>query len=59
MTKKEDLEYEASFHCYYETNVLRHHQKIKLSDIPRWINAYQFTHPKVKSISVKILLDEE
>lgn len=50
-------EYTASFYCYFGEIPVRHYQKIKLSDIPAWINAYQFTHPDVTSISVKVLLD--
>ena len=59
MLTKEKLEYSVSFHCYYENNVMRHSQTMKLSDIPTWINAYQFTHPDVKSISAKVWLDAE
>ena len=54
----ETAEFSVSFFCYYETNLIKHFQKIKLSDIPRWVNSYQFTHPDVKSISVKIWLNK-
>ena len=59
MFNKEDAEYIVSFFCYYEENLIKHFQKIKLSDIPLWVKAYSFTHPNVKSISAKIWLDNE
>ena len=53
-----DTVYEVSFKCYYETNHTDHRQPLKLSDIPRWIDAYKFTHPACKAISVKIWFAE-
>ena len=52
-------EYNVSFHCYYKTqgNITRHMQRMPLKDIPRWIEAYMFTHPEVVSISVKIWMN--
>lgn len=47
--------YEISFKCYYDTGThTSHRQLLRLEDIPRWIDAYQFTHPSVKAISVKV-----
>ena len=57
--KEKSLEYNISFHCYYENNLMRHSQTMKLSDIPTWINAYRFTHPEVKSICAKVWFDAE
>lgn len=47
--------YGVSFRCYYEQgDKTQHYQTMPLRDIPKWIEAYQFTHPNVQSISVKI-----
>lgn len=59
MFENEKKEYSISFHCCYETRLTRHHQIMALSDIPRWISAYQFTHPDVQSISAKVWLVTE
>lgn len=53
-------EYDLSIRCYYgPMNYTQHRQRQKLADIPKWIKAYQFKHPNVKSITVKIWLDNE
>lgn len=59
MFYEDTVEYDVSFLCFYETNVIKHHQAIKLSEIPRWITSYHFTHPTVKSISTKVWLDKQ
>ncbi len=48
--------YQISFRCYYPERggVTNHHQTMQLKDIPKWIEAYLFTHPAVQSITVKI-----
>ena len=50
--------YNCSFRCYFDVdgrqNWNTHYQALPLSDIPRWLEAYQFTHPFCTSISVKI-----
>lgn len=47
--------YDVSFYCYYERGSrTQHYQPMPLRDIPKWIEAYQFTHPNVQAISVKI-----
>lgn len=52
MAKKE---FELSFRCYYANgNTTEHRQTMKLSDISKWIEAYRFTHPEVRSITVKV-----
>lgn len=50
-----------SFRCYFpgEGNIVTHYQDMPLKDVPKWIEAYKFTHPNVVSITVKIWLDEE
>lgn len=48
--------YKASIRCYFTSplDYTQHWQTLPLKDIPKWIEAYQFTHPNVRSISVKI-----
>lgn len=53
-------EYDISFHCNYRNgDATRHGQVMKLKDIPKWIEAYKFTHPACTSISIKIWFKEE
>lgn len=58
MSKKK---FGLSFRCYFpgDKNIVTHYQDIPLTDIPKWVEAYKFTHPNVVSITVKIWLDEE
>ena len=52
--------YGVSFFCYYEQDArTQHYQPMPLKDIPRWIEAYQFTHPDVLAISVKVWMNNE
>lgn len=53
--------YNVSFRCYYGTpgNHTTHRQTMTLGDIPRWLDAYLFTHPEVQSISVKVWMTDE
>lgn len=47
--------YYVSFRCYFTpTEFTRHYQRIALKDIPKWIEAYMFTHPNVEAITVKV-----
>ena len=47
--------YSVSFHCYYQSGEpTRHFQQMKISQIPKWLKAYKFTHPCCKAISVKV-----
>ena len=57
--------YEFSIRCYFggaPDNYTQHYPEIKLTEIPKWIEAYEFTHSNVQSISVKVWIrrgDEE
>lgn len=47
--------FHLSFQCYYpDGGKSQHYQDLKLSDIPRWIDSYKFTHPNCDSITVKV-----
>lgn len=47
--------YDISFRCYFPDNgTCNHFQAMPLSDIPKWIECYCFTHPTCISISVKV-----
>ena len=52
-------QYNTSFRCYYDSECGTHANThyipcFPVSDIPKWITAYQFTHPSCTSISVKV-----
>ena len=52
--------YYVSFRCYFTpTEFTRHYQRIALKDIPKWIEAYMFTHPNVEAITVKVWAKDE
>lgn len=48
--------YDMNFRCYFEgsENKTNHYQSMELQDIPKWIEAYRFTHPTLQSITVKV-----
>lgn len=52
--------FSISFNCYYpDGGKSSHNQTIRLQDIPRWIDAYKFTHPNCDAISVKVWFDSK
>ena len=53
--------YAMSIRCYFPgaNNRTQHYPVMPLADIPKWIEAYQFTHPNAESITVKIWLKDE
>ena len=58
MNKTKD-KYNVSFRCFYldadGSRCTTHYQpKFPLSDIPKWLDAYKFTHPNCTSVSVKV-----
>lgn len=51
--------YGVSFFCDFDQECrTKHYQPMPLKDIPRWLEAYQFTQPNVRAISVKVWMDE-
>ena len=50
-----------SIRCYFPgaNNRTQHYPVMPLKDIPKWVEAYQFTHPTAESITVKIWLKDE
>lgn len=45
----------VSFRCYYPSGKpCCKVQEIALADIPKWIEAYLFTHPNCTAITVKV-----
>lgn len=62
-------EYEMSIRCYFPgiDNKTQHYQamplkeiaKMPLKEIAEWIEAYQFTHPNIESITVKVWFKNE
>lgn len=53
--------YKISFRCFYpgDTMPTKHYQDLTLKELPKWIEAYEFTHPNCESITVKIWLHDE
>ena len=53
-------QYSLSMRCYYGNGAqTTRHQTLALKEIPKWIEAYQFTHPSCESITVKVWLRDE
>lgn len=54
-------EYQMNIRCYFKgsDNKTQHYQTMPLKDIAKWIEAYQFTHPSVESITVKVWCKDE
>ena len=53
--------YNISFRCYFpgdKDNYCDHRAHITLKEIPKWIEAYHYTHPKVKCIVVRVYPNE-
>ena len=49
-----------SFRCYYPNgNKTNHKQDLKISEIPRWIDSYKFTHPDCQAITCKVYFDNK
>ncbi len=50
--------FNCSFRCFFENEgekkYVTHYQPMPLADVPRWIEAYRFTHPNVAAISAKV-----
>lgn len=49
-------DYNVSFRYYFPgaDNKTQHYMTMPLKDIAKWIEAYQFTHPNVESIIVRV-----
>lgn len=51
----ENTTFKLSFRCFYEDGEPNTHWRfLTLGEIPRWIDAYKFTHPNCTSITVKV-----
>ena len=47
--------FNLSIRCHYPNGEpTQHRQDMKLTDIPKWVEAYKFTHPKCTAVSIKI-----
>ena len=47
--------FDLSIRCFYSNrNHTEHRQKMKLSDVSKWLEAYKFTHPNCQAVSVKV-----
>lgn len=46
-----------TFKCYFDgdpTNTTFHRREMEIAEIPKWIEAYSYTHPTCTSISAKV-----
>lgn len=47
--------FDISIRCHYPNgDQTQHRQTMKLSDIPKWVESYKFTHPNCTAVSIKI-----
>lgn len=54
--------YHIRFRCFFggtRDNYVDHNIMLALADIPRWLEAYHFTHPGVHSITLKYWPNDE
>ena len=61
MRKNDD--YNISFRCYFPNDdgarFTTHYQRLSLRDLPKWLEAYQFTHPTCLSVTCKVWFTEQ
>lgn len=52
--------YKLNFRCYFPgiQNYTSHRVEMPLRDIPKWVEAYRFTHPNLENITVKIYMED-
>lgn len=50
-----------SFRCYFsgDKNYTDHRASIPVEEIPKWIEAYQYTHPACKGVTVRVFFERE
>lgn len=49
-----------SFKCYYlDGDPCLHYRDMPMEDIPKWIDAYKFTHPNCTAITVKVWFNDK
>lgn len=53
--------YEMSIRCYFPgtNNFTQHYPELELKEIPKWIEAYSFTHENLQSVTVKVWVKDE
>ena len=53
--------YQLSIRCYFPglRNYTTHRQTMMLKEVPKWMEAYKFTHPQAEAITVKVWLKDE
>lgn len=56
------ITYAISFRCYFpgsRDNYTDHRAAIPVEEIPRWIEAYTYTHPACTMVSVRVYIKRE
>lgn len=57
---KTEKTYMMSIRCHFPNgDYTQHRQALTLTEVKRWIEAYEFTHPTCTSVSFKIWLKDE
>lgn len=51
--KKATFDLSIRYH-YPDGEPTQHRQQLTLAEIPKWVEAYKFTHPKCTAISIKL-----
>lgn len=54
--------YHIRFRCHFgknPKNYVDHDAVMPLGDVPKWLEAYHFTHPNVQSVSMKYWPNDE
>lgn len=54
------MKHRISFRCYFDNtgDKCTHYRDLAVEDIPKWIDAYVFTHPEVSAITVRVNFTE-
>ena len=53
--------FKFSFHCFFPKDPIptKKVQELTIAEIPKWIEAYKFTHPNCEAISLKMWFNDE
>lgn len=54
--------YHIRFRCFFggkRDNYVDHNVTLALADVPKWLEAYHFTHPNVQSVTFKYWPNDE
>ena len=54
-------QYAMSIRCHFpgKGNYTQHYPVMPLKDVQKWVEAYEFTHPNVESVTIKVWLHDK